>query len=884
MLKRLWSILLCLFLLPGLFIPVSATEAEEEPAVQVRKMEISTPEEFLAFAENCRLDSFSQNLEVYLLEDIDLTGYAFEGVPIFSGTFWGKRHCISGISVTSDGSNQGLFRYLTEGAVVRDLTVEGQVQPGGSRGNVGAIAGTNSGEIRNCKFTGTVSGGDCVGGITGENTVTGIIENCSTAGTIHGDHFVGGIAGRNYGVIRSCENEAQINTTPQQNTVEISDITLETITNAEAANTVTDIGGIAGISSGVIRESINHGAVGYRQMGYNIGGIAGTQSGYIADCKNFGSIQGRKEVGGIVGQMEPVSMIEFSKDTLQILKDQLIDMAGMVNQASVNAQNNANQITDKIGVLQNQAQTAKDAVQALFPSAESPKLPDVDTILAAQSTLTKTIESMPGTMRSIASAAHTTVGGLAQDLSALSSQIGAMGNTLENDYKNLGGSITDISDQDTPDLLIGKVENCSNEGSVLADLNAGGIAGAIAVENDLDITEDLEQLGEASLNFNSEVRAVILSCENSGTVTGHKQNAGGIVGWQTLGLVKSCTNTGYVDAASADHVGGICGTGSGFVRNCYANCALNGDTYVGGIAGSGTIVTDCLAHVKFSGGSERIGGILGWAEKPLAETENPISGNYYMPVDIDRGAVDGISYAGQAQPLTQEAFLALTDLPDIFKTATVYFRFADGAVESIQVPVGGTLKDAQIPELPQEEGVSGKWADLDMADLSNIVFDLYFDAEYTSLHTVIASDIKRSDGRPILLLEGSFTDGAKATVRESAAAPVLQGNEMVVESWVINVTETGTTARFLIPDPEDTDEWKLYTCENDGQWQEIAAQRKGSYLAFPMETDQMQIALVQVNRDFTLWIVAGTAVLLIVLLVPGFVIIIKRRRKAQASE
>lgn len=883
MLKRLWSILLCLFLLSALFIPVSAAESEEEPAIQVRKIEISTPEEFLAFAENCRLDSFSQNLEVYLTEDIDLTGYAFEGVPVFSGTFWGKHHCISGISVTADGSNKGMFRYLTESAVVQDLTVEGVIQPGGSRGNVGAVAGTNSGQIRNCKFAGTVAGGDCVGGIVGENTVTGVLENCSTAGEVYGDHFVGGITGRNYGVIRNSENEAQINITPQQNTVEISDITLQTITNSEAVNTVTDIGGIAGISSGVIRDSINHGAVGYRQMGYNIGGIAGTQSGYITDCKNFGRIQGRKEVGGIVGQMEPVSVVEFSKDTLQILKDQLIAMTGMVNQASVNAQNNANQITDKIGVLQNQAQTAKDAVTALFPSADSPKLPDVDTILAAQSTLTKTMAAMPGTMRSIASAAHTTVSGLSKDMNTLSAQIGAMGYTLENDYKNLGGSITDISDQDTSDLLIGKVENSVNAGAVLADLNAGGIAGAIAVENDLDFTENLEQLGEVSLNFNSEVRAVILSCENSGTVTGNKQNAGGIVGWQTLGLVKLCTNTGYVDAANADHVGGICGTGSGFVRNCYANCALSGDTYVGGIAGSGVIVTDCRTHVKFSGGRERIGAILGWAEKPLSETENPISGNYYLPVETDWGAVDGISYAGQAEALAQEAFLSLPDLPDIFKTASVSFCFVDGAVKTLQVPVGGTLKDSQIPEIPLKYGFSGKWAGLEEADLSNIVFDLRFEAEYTALNTVIESDHKRSDGRPILLLEGSFTDTAEATVSKSNEIPVLQGKETAVESWVINVTETGSTARFLIPDPETSAEWKLYACENDGQWQEILSQRKGSYLVFAMETEQMQIALVQVNQDFTLWIVTIAAALMVVLLTLVFVII-KRKRKVQASE
>ena len=863
-----------------MLLPVSATEAEVEPMIPIRKIEISTAEEFLEFAENCRLDSFSQNLEVYLTEDIDLTGRPFAGVPTFGGTFWGKRHSISGVTITSDGSNQGLFRYLTEGAVVRDLNVEGKVQPGGSCGNVGGIVGTNSGEVRNCSFSGTVSGGDCVGGITGENTVTGILHNCSAAGEIHGDHFIGGIAGRNYGVIRNAKNEAQVNTTPQQNTVELSDITLDNMVNSEAVNTATDIGGIAGISSGVIRDSENHAAVGYRQMAYNIGGIAGTQSGYIVDCSNYGDIQGRKEVGGIVGQMEPVTVIEFTEDTLQILKGQLNTMSGLVNQASGNAQSNASQITGKIAILQDQAQTAKDAVQTLFQEDD---IPDLDTILAAQSTLTKTMEAMPGTMRSIASAAQSTVSGLSKDLNAISGQISAMGSTLNHATENLGGTITGVSDLDTPEQQTGKLENCTNIGAVLADLNAGGIAGAIAMENDLDVWEDLQQLGDSSLNFNSEVRAVMIDCVNSGTVTGKKQNAGGIVGWQSLGLVKNCTNTGRLDATGADHVGGVCGAGSGFVRNCYANCEISGDTYVGGIGGSGTIVTDSLAQVKFSGGKERIGGILGWADDPLAQTEDPIRGNYYLPVDADIGAVDGISYADQAQPLELADFLALEDLPDTFKSALIRFRFEDGTVETVKVPIGSTLSQTQIPEIPEKKGFRSRWIGLDEAELSDIVFDMSFEAEYTAFSATIASDATRKGGRPLLLLEGSFDYDAVVTIEESTDAPELEKNQAVMESWIVTATYPGTQARFLLPDPDTADTVKLYVCD-DGNWQELPVQRDNSYLVFPMTSEQLQIALVQEHTDFTLWIVAGAAVIAVIGATVFVAIKKKRSSKCQTNE
>lgn len=878
MLKRIYSILVCLLLLSAILISASATEAEEEPVVQITKIEISTAEEFLEFAENCRLDSFSKNLHVYLKKDIDLTGYDFEGIPIFSGTFWGMRRCISGLSITSDGSNLGLFRYLTEDAVVRELNVSGQVQPGGSRGNVGAVVGTNGGEIRNCNFEGTVSGSDCVGGIAGENTVTGVIENCTVTGEIHGNHFVGGIAGQNYGVIRKSKNEALINTTPQQNEVEIADISLESLTNSESANTVTDIGGIAGISSGVIRESENYGGVGYRQMGYNIGGIAGTQSGYIVNCQNYGDIQGRKEVGGIVGQMEPVTVIAFTEDTLQILKGQLNTMSGLVNQASGNAQSNANQIVGKIAVLQDQAQTAKDAVETLFFNDSSSGRPDMDTILAAQSTLTKTMESMPGTMRSIASAAQATVSGLSKDLNAISGQISAMGNTLNNASENLGGTITDISDQDTPELLTGKVENCVNSGAILADLNVGGIAGAMAMENDLDVWEDVQQLGDTSLNFNSEVRVVILDCENSGTVTGKKQNAGGIVGWQSLGLVKASMNTGSVDATGGNYAGGISGTGTGYIRNCFANCEVSANSYLGGIAGSGTIVSDSIAHVKLIGGKERIGSILGWADAPLAETQDPIRNNYYLVIGTDLGAVDGVSYDNQAQPLEQDAFIELPELPDAFKTATVSFCFEDGTVQQVQLPVGSCLLDSQIPEIPYKEGFRSKWAGLEDVDVSNIAFDMSFTVESTAYATTIASEQTRSDGRPLLLMEGSFHYNDVVSISGLDAELSLREDLLVTEVWEITAPQSATQARFLLPDPSTTEALHLYACGEDGLWKEITTHRNGSYLVFAVDDQQMQIALAQEQQDLTIWFIAGGAILLASAVVVA-VVIRKKKRK-----
>ena len=312
--KRITACIGLLLVLCLALTPVYA--GEEETAALV----ISTADQLLAFAENCRLDSYSQGLSVRLDADLDLTGVDWEGIPVFCGDFDGGGHTITGLSVTGDGLQKGLFRTLTETARVHDLNLQGTVAPQGSRSQVGGIAGVSAGQITDCTFEGTVSGVDAVGGIVGCSQVTGLVENCRVSGSVSGSHFVGGVTGVNTGVVRSCTNEAAVNTTEQQNQVALSDVTLETLTGAESLNNATDVGGVTGVNTGVVRSCENRGDVGYRQMGYNVGGIAGSQSGYLADCVNRGTVQGRKEVGGIVGQLEPVTRVDYSEDALQMLQ------------------------------------------------------------------------------------------------------------------------------------------------------------------------------------------------------------------------------------------------------------------------------------------------------------------------------------------------------------------------------------------------------------------------------------------------------------------------------------------------------------------------------------------------------------------------------------
>ena len=766
--KRLVCLLMSFVLLLSMAMPVYAEPSEETEPV---KLSISSPEEFLTFARNCRLDTYSQNLQVSLETDLDFTDSDFISVPIFSGTFLGNGHSVQGIHLSNDGSREGLFRHLTETAVVTDLKVSGQIHPGGSGG---------------------------------------------------------------------------------------------------------EIGGIAGISSGVIRGCINQETVGYPHMGYNIGGIAGTQSGYIAACQNQGAVRGRKEVGGIVGQMEPVSLIEYTEDTLQILQGQLDSMTGLVNRASGNARANAAGIGSQIDTLQQQTDAAKEAVKSLIPDKEDPTLPDKDTLLAAQNTLTSSLSSMPGTIRGIASATQATVSTLSRDLNAITNQVTAMSQTIGDASENLGGTITDISDQDTPEMLTGKVEGCINMGDVLADLNAGGIAGAISPENDLDLLEDWEEIGQESLNLHGQLRGVILNSENSGTVSAKRQNVGGIVGWQLLGLVKDSLNTGTLDAAEADCVGGVSGLSTGFIRSSYAKCAIDGKTNVGGIAGSATVLSDCVSQVVIESTREKKGAIAGVVKDGQTDVEDPVRNNFYLPVGEDMGAVDGVSYSGLAEPMEQDAFLRLEQLPETFRRVKIRFLFEDGTVRTQVLEPGQSL--TWIPEVPQKAGYFGSRDGLEEANLTNILFDMTFRTQYRAHNAVIASTETR-EGRTLFLLEGDFSDGTVISAEKTEAVVVLLDGEILLETWNLTMEEPGTTARFLLPADADPQRILALLGDGKGNWKTAPSEVDGSYLVFSPEADTCQLALIQTAQDHTAWWIAGIGGAVLITL-PVVLIIRSKKKKA----
>ena len=319
---------------------VSATDVTELTDVY-----ISSVEDLITLADNCRLDTWSRDKNVILNADIDLNGSSFKYIPIFGGIFDGNGHTISGLDISSEESYTGLFCITQASAIIKNLTVKGTIMPLDKQLATGGIVGDNYGLISNCSFDGRVEGYDYTGGIAGYNEQTGTISSCTGKGHVIGRHFTGGITGYNLGIINGCTNEARINITSMDETISIKDIDVSKYTNnllnifgdnnkqdsTSVINSTVDVGGICGYSQGVIISCTNESLVGYEHVGYNVGGIVGRQNGYVQMCVNNGEVFGRKDVGGIAGQAEPFVIIDITKDIVGQLTTNMNTLHDLVN-------------------------------------------------------------------------------------------------------------------------------------------------------------------------------------------------------------------------------------------------------------------------------------------------------------------------------------------------------------------------------------------------------------------------------------------------------------------------------------------------------------------------------------------------------------------------
>lgn len=916
--NKMISIMLFLaFILNIVIIPQEVEAISQEIA-------INSAEDFIELSKHCKTDSYSKDKIFSLNSDIDLIDIDFDPIPIFTGVFRGNGYTISGIKYEGKSSNQGLFRIIEEGAVIENLNIETQMEVQGEQSTVGGLAAINKGTIDSCTVSGYVSGHTEVGAIAGINSETGKIVNSTSFAQVKGKNETGGMAGINKGLIENSNNTGDINIEPEE----------------WAINT----GGITGKNEGSIKNSINSGNVGYSHTGYNTGGITGSLIGYIEECSNKGVIKGRRDVGGIAGQLDTnlrientinymeelsknidtftASLGEVSKSIEGVSNTTAEQLKKVVNNTDVLINNVGNKVKENISnfnffeevkvereIIKNELKVIEkllsdsnlnnyemkntlEEINNILDSLENGSIGDyISAVKEINKLLSKVIDELPNrqliqesidkiseALESMLIKAEKSIDEEINDTTEIIDSFSkdyeeVMKDTEElitlipeameeltksfqnvkNSFSSIGATMNKMSQgpkEVTEDLsqLIeeeasGSILKCANYGNVSADYNSGGIVGSMQKENLLD-PEAEEDLKVADYLFGETkvyIKATIYSCNNTGDINTKYNYSGGILGRGKEGAIINCNSTGTI-VAEKDYAGGITGGFQGIVLKSYTSGYIEGNNYVGGVAGQIKALKDTITIAQVHGKEAFIGSIVG-------QVDGEATGNLFALSEV--GGIDGINYEGKAMPISYEELLALSNCPDIFRKLQVKFVGEDEqVVQVISVNYGEPLDE--LPKIENKEGKYWVWQDFNK---DNIIYSQTIKGSYKNPLTVLST----KEEVPMFLAEGTFYPDEELQVTQLSAEDIDKEYEEIIGAYKVQVT--GEQVKTLKLHLKAEEKVKVYIKENE-QWKEIATQRDGSYLVFDVYNGA-ELLTTQGKESTSLYIYIAIIILIV---------------------
>ncbi len=257
--------------------------------------QIQTAQNLAYLAQTVNADNSYAGNYFIQTDDIDLND--IEWIPIgsdtykFKGVFDGAGHVIKKIKITKSRELNGLFGYTTN--TIKNLSVSGLVRGGNC---LGGITGQNSGRIENCKndcnVSSTVIGARVyAGGISGYGG--GSFTNCSNTGSVTASSnqtsYAGGISGY-LGSFTNCSNTGLVSSY-----------------SAKSLYTDAYAGGISGYTGGSFTNCSNIGSVSasssttssYTSSSSHAGGISSCIGRTFTNCSNTGSISASSSGSGI---------------------------------------------------------------------------------------------------------------------------------------------------------------------------------------------------------------------------------------------------------------------------------------------------------------------------------------------------------------------------------------------------------------------------------------------------------------------------------------------------------------------------------------------------------------------------------------------------------
>ena len=257
---------------------------------------VFAPEKSAVYATNHEDIAGKYNSKFILTNDIDCSGYTWNGKDLASGVvFDGAYHTITGLNFAKNQEVQGFIK--TNKGTIQNLYIE--IKAFSSSSTVtkfGAVCGENNGTVINCavrggaishKYTGSI------GSVVGSNN--GTVKNCINNGiSVTVLDWGGGIVGWNHGsaTITNCYNYANVSTTSSTTFARLGGITGESNANSIVQNC---------FNSGTVTGSCASNGTVYA------GGIVGLCQTNVSHCANQGTVSAGNSnaaevyAGGIVG-------------------------------------------------------------------------------------------------------------------------------------------------------------------------------------------------------------------------------------------------------------------------------------------------------------------------------------------------------------------------------------------------------------------------------------------------------------------------------------------------------------------------------------------------------------------------------------------------------
>lgn len=430
-------------------------------------------------------------------------------------------------------------------------------------------------------------------------------------------------------------------------------------------------------------------------------------------------------------------------------------------------------------------------------------------------------------------------------------------------------SFTDLSDSEEMQSQKGLIAACKNSGEIETDINGGGIAGAVAIEADIESEFQINRVGTRSLNDTGTLKATILQCENDSDVIVKNDYAGGITGRAERGAVVLCRNYGNIETTDGGYSGGIAGKSSNLIRGCYALCNVEGREYTGGIAGLGTDLFDnCAMAGVVSSTGETFGTIAG-------SLEGTAENNCFVEEGIP--SINGLTYHSQARPVSYEELLAMEGTPDAYRVFHVKFMANDTIIKVVNCRYGESISESDIPAVPEKAGYYGVWEE---EDLNRIKRNLTVHAVYDTWITTISSEtLSAGNERADLLISADFYPDTTLSYETIPTENYHVGGYQTRAAYRFDLScerqrDFGALCvRVLAPEGKRTMQAAI---EQEGTMLLLDTWQDGSYLVFTMD-EPGSFVIVEENPGYLVYLLAaGAAALFVVLYVRHRR---KRRRK-----